>query len=75
MPDAILSSDWWLRWNLPVMRRETVMRCRHRCGRMKRFVKLDGRENETGSVIAELFLHVPMRWRVPVFVNPPFLLG
>ena len=31
--------------------------------------ELDGRENETGSVIAELFLHVPMRWRVLVFVK------
>ena len=36
---------------------------------------MDGRENETGSVIAELFLHVPMRWRVLVFVNHPFLSG
>ena len=55
------------------MRRPTVMGCRPRCGRMKRSAKLDERENETGSAIAVLSLHVSKRWRLLALVTIPLL--
>ena len=46
------------------MFRSTVMGCRPRCGRMERSVRLDERDNETGSSTVDVSLHVSMRWRL-----------
>ena len=50
-----LSSDGWLRWNL---------RCG--CKSRRKFDKVDGHVNGTGSVTAKQSQRVSVRWKLPV---------